>query len=368
MNSITDNAATEPVEDDDNTTEQLREAVAEDIQTGLSRLAATGLAPFIPGLAQVTYKPVAVLWSQVMNDVQKVAKNQTADMGRGGSYQFRGVDAVVNAVGPALREHGVIVLPKKILKVEPVEYETKNGGRMVNKQVTVRWEVRGPAGDTFTGESVGEAADSGDKSIAKAQSVAYRVFLLQSLCIPSGDRDPDYDNHERASAGSRPGDVDPALQAEIDAANEARGELLEATRGFGWDEDRLVRRYWDDYRKNLRNTRDVTMIQQFKAALVEEGNAAKAQAGRAQIERDTVAAAQAADAAEGNSGAPVPPEPISDRQVRDLNIRLSKAGITGNQRHQWCSEALGMEVTSTKNLTGEEYERLITKLNQIDPE
>ena len=47
--------------------------------------------------------------SAVMGDVQAVGKT-----GRNESqgFSFRGIDAVVNAVGPALRDHGVIVTPR----------------------------------------------------------------------------------------------------------------------------------------------------------------------------------------------------------------------------------------------------------------
>jgi hypothetical protein len=51
--------------------------------------------------------------SAVMQDVQGVGKNQKNNT-PGQSYNFRGIDAVTNAVGPALRKHGVIVVPRII--------------------------------------------------------------------------------------------------------------------------------------------------------------------------------------------------------------------------------------------------------------
>lgn len=205
---------------------------------------------------------VNVAWANVMEAVRSVGKG---DFNEDQGFRFRGVDSVVNAVGPALRTHQVIVVPKRIVNIDTVEYETRRGTRMVNKQITVEWEVRGPAGDSFTAESVGEAADAGDKSISKAQSVAYRVFLLEALCIPTGNPDPDTESHERVATPQ----VDPA----VEAANEARGELLLKTQPHGWDEEKLVRRYWDDYRKNLRNTTDVEMIRQFGDILIAESKA-----------------------------------------------------------------------------------------------
>lgn len=205
-------------------------------------------------------------WNAVMQQVQQVGKTGYNEAQK---FSFRGVDAVVNAVGPVLREHGVIVVPDEIIDNTATEYTTgKYDTRMVNRLVRIRWRVVGPAGDSFTGESVGEAADAGDKAMSKAQSVAYRVFLLQALCIPTGDPDPDSQSHERTSEA-----VDYGIGAgpkETQAANKARDMMLAKTSPYGWTEEKLVRRYWNDYSKNLRNTTDAKMIKQFTQLLVDE--------------------------------------------------------------------------------------------------
>lgn len=295
-------------------------------------------------------------WNAVMNQVLAVGKNQRADMGRGGTYNFRGVDAVVNAVGPALRTHGVTVHPKKILDVVTTQYQTSSGGRMVNKEVRVRWEVRGPLGDSFIGESVGEASDTGDKAMSKAQSVAYRVYLLQALCIPTDEPDPDLENHARASNAMSSDEV-----AAVQAANDARLALLEQLSGYGWTEETLVKRCWDDYQKNLRNTTNLELIRTFGDVLLAEAVAKQAQTSSAASTPDGQPQTPPAPATVGE----LPPEPIDDRQLRKLNTLLSKNKITGDGRHQWCADALGISVTSTKNLTADEAERLIAKLESF---
>lgn len=145
-------------------------------------------------------KPVHQAWLDVMEAVQSIGKN---DRNTQQNYQFRGIDATVNAVGPALRDHGVFIHPKRIKDRTEERYETSRGAQMRNVTLTIEWEVTGPAGDSFTGESVGEAADAGDKAVSKAHSVAYRTYLLEALCIPTGDREPDADSHERAVASRR---------------------------------------------------------------------------------------------------------------------------------------------------------------------
>jgi len=44
----------------------------------------------------------------------------------GDGFPVRGVDRVVNAVGPALRRHGVLVVPVRVFDVEYKETRTTN--------------------------------------------------------------------------------------------------------------------------------------------------------------------------------------------------------------------------------------------------
>lgn len=133
--------------------------------------------------------------SKVMGDVQAVKKDSKNQAQR---FNFRGIDAVVNAVGPALRKHGVTILP------EDVEVHRSNGTTASGKQtaevaVKVTYRVYGPAGDSIHGKVAAEAMDFGDKAIAKAMSIAYRTFLLQALTIPTDEPDPDSESYERGA-------------------------------------------------------------------------------------------------------------------------------------------------------------------------
>lgn len=133
----------------------------------------------------------------VMKKVRSVAKR---DQNSHGGYSFRGVDAVVNAVGPRLREVGVIVVPI----VEDSSYGTVEVGRnrtqMGHAQVTVTYRFYGPDGSHIDCRVPGEAMDSGDKAMSKAMSVAFRTALIQALCLPTDDPDPDGITYERSAA------------------------------------------------------------------------------------------------------------------------------------------------------------------------
>ena len=126
-------------------------------------------------------------WNDVMRDVQAIRKDsRNAQQG----FNFRGIDAVMNAVGPALRDHGVTIIPNSV-EAKHRDFTTAKGTVMHEAIVTVGYSVIGPDGQGFTGQSVGEAADAGDKATSKAMSVAYRTFLLQALTTPPDAPDPD---------------------------------------------------------------------------------------------------------------------------------------------------------------------------------
>lgn len=131
--------------------------------------------------------------SKVMGDVQAVKKDSKNQAQR---FNFRGIDAVMNAVGPALRKYGVTILPEDV-DVHRSNGTTANGKQTAEVVVKVTYRVYGPGGDSIHGKVAAEAMDFGDKAIAKAMSVAYRTFLLQALTIPTDDPDPDGESFER---------------------------------------------------------------------------------------------------------------------------------------------------------------------------
>jgi hypothetical protein len=131
--------------------------------------------------------------SKVMGDVQAVKKDSKNQAQR---FNFRGIDAVMNAVGPALRKHGVTILPEDV-DVHRSNGTTANGKQTAEVVLKVTYRVYGPGGDSIHGKVAAEAMDFGDKAVAKAMSVAYRTFLLQALTIPTDDPDPDGESFER---------------------------------------------------------------------------------------------------------------------------------------------------------------------------
>ena len=113
-------------------------------------------------------------------------------------YNFRGIDGVLNAVGPALRECGVVVTPEVLdATTKLLEGRSRSGDAVTTAHTTVRvaytWRhVDGD--DTITVTVTGEAMDSGDKSVSKAMAVTARIMLIQTLMIPTDETDPDVES------------------------------------------------------------------------------------------------------------------------------------------------------------------------------
>lgn len=133
-------------------------------------------------------------WLAVMGDCQAIGKNEKTT--GGSKFSFRGVDTVVNAVGPILRKHGVFVAPSKA-SVEYRSFSSKSGTQMLEAFVTAGYTVYGAGGDSFTMEVVAQASDASDKATTQAMSVAQRTALLQGLTVPTDDPEPDQHYVER---------------------------------------------------------------------------------------------------------------------------------------------------------------------------
>lgn len=181
----------------------------------------------------MTDKPTVVeALAAVMEDVRAVGKDQQHNA-PGATFKFRGIDAVVNAVGPQLRKHHVVVIPR-LVSVDRRDVTTSGGKPSRETCVVVAYVFTGPDGSTIEATVPGEAMDNGDKGTAKAMSVAFRTALLQALCLPTDEPDPDATAYER--------DV-PAPPSPAELAAQARGRLGATCNENGWDRDRVAARF-----------------------------------------------------------------------------------------------------------------------------
>ena len=157
--------------------------------------------------------------TQISNDAGFVAKTgKNASQG----FNFRGIDAVVNALAVGMRSSRVVVYPT----VLDYHYEQIAVGQNKNLVGHVRLEVRytfTDGIDSISAVVAGEAMDSGDKATAKAMSVAFRTALLQVFFLPTDEKDPDEDSFVRTSTPSaarinHPSTPAPIIEDESDHA------------------------------------------------------------------------------------------------------------------------------------------------------
>lgn len=127
---------------------------------------------------------------EAMREVGAVAKLGEYRDNKGTNYRFRGVDAVVNACGPALRKAGILPVPV-VENIERRPGTTQGGGSKLHVVAKVTYRFTAADGSHVDVTVEGEASDTSDKGTGKAMSVAYRIALLQLFAIPTDDPDPD---------------------------------------------------------------------------------------------------------------------------------------------------------------------------------
>jgi hypothetical protein len=146
--------------------------------------------------------------SAVMRDVQSLGKRERNEQF---GFNFRGVDSVMNAVGPALRDHGLVV-SSIVHDVRIDSYQTTKNTVMNRAIIKAEYRFTAPDETYVSAMAWGEASDTMDKSVPKAMSVAYRTAILQALCLPTHDPEPDAaEQYERAADNYQPTDRDQAF-------------------------------------------------------------------------------------------------------------------------------------------------------------
>jgi hypothetical protein len=129
-----------------------------------------------------------------MQDIAKtgIAKTSRADLG-GAKVNFRGIEAAMNEMCVVLIRHKITVTPK-YSDLQIIERAKAEAGK-ATRFVTVKGSFTFAAedGSNVVCECYGEAMDSGDKALTKAQSVSFRTALFQQFIVPTMAMDPEQD-------------------------------------------------------------------------------------------------------------------------------------------------------------------------------
>ncbi len=204
----------------------------------------------------------------VMGDVKAVGKH---DRNEAQNFSFRGIDAVTNAVGPALREHQVISIPRVLSHVfGTVEVGAGDRRRPIaHVIVEVEYTFYATDGSSVPAVVLGEAFDSGDKAVSKAMSVAFRTALIQALALPTDEPDPDESAYERSPAPSAADLEAVAAEAALDAAKVQVRQVWEAKHDHFFDID-AFRAAYEQYKSAPLDDADVDSLRSFRLHLASQ--------------------------------------------------------------------------------------------------
>jgi hypothetical protein len=128
----------------------------------------------------------------VMRDIAKtgIAKlKKNAAQG----YNFRGIEDAMNEMSPLLISNGITVTPSysDLHIVDRVKGDPSEAKATRFATVKGSFKFEAEDGSFVASECYGEAMDSGDKAVTKAQSVAFRTALFQQFVVPFMAMDPE---------------------------------------------------------------------------------------------------------------------------------------------------------------------------------
>ena len=177
--------------------------------------------------------------SNVMKDVGAVSKDSENSFDH---YKFRGIEAVMNALSPAMVKNNVFVTPE-VLEQTREERQNAKGGMMMYTILKVKYTFYTDDGSSIETVVIGEAMDRSDKSTNKAMSAAFKYACFQTFCIPTEEmKDADQESPEIGKkAEKKQKDAAPAEQEEppIDPKYQSPGATPDQLRKI----DELAREY-----------------------------------------------------------------------------------------------------------------------------
>lgn len=141
------------------------------------------------------------LW-QVYKAVGGLKKDKQVS-GAGMNYAFLSEEKVTTELHEEFAKVGLVIMPVGMSLEGAREDTTRSGSVLHNAVIKVRYRLIDPEdGDAQEVEAFGEGSDSGDKTMNKCMTAAFKYALRQTCMISTGD-DPDQHASEE-STHSRP--------------------------------------------------------------------------------------------------------------------------------------------------------------------
>lgn len=129
----------------------------------------------------------------VMSEIGAIGKN-SKNVTQG--FMYRGIDAVMNALNPALTKHKVFIVPEVLEQIREERTNAK-GTNLIYSVCKVKYTFYAEDGSNISAVVIGEGMDTGDKATNKAMAIALKYACFQVFCIPTEEMvDPDRESHE----------------------------------------------------------------------------------------------------------------------------------------------------------------------------
>ena len=133
---------------------------------------------------------------KIMSEVGAVGKDS---VNKQQGFKFRGIDAVMNALHPALSRNKVFVVPEVLEQIRE-ERTSAKGANLIYSICKIKYTFYAEDGSSISSVVIGEGMDSGDKATNKAMAIALKYAFFQVFCIPTEEMvDPDSEVHEVVS-------------------------------------------------------------------------------------------------------------------------------------------------------------------------
>lgn len=133
---------------------------------------------------------------EVMEDIGAVGKDE---VNQSQKFNYRSIDAVMNAVNPAMIKHKVFCVPE-VLEHAREERAKSNGGNLLYSICKIRFRFFTTDGSYVDAVTIGEGMDAGDKATNKAMSAAFKYACFQVFCIPTKELMDDADKESPPSS------------------------------------------------------------------------------------------------------------------------------------------------------------------------
>lgn len=131
--------------------------------------------------------------SAVMGEIGAIGKDSRNTTQ---NFMFRGIDAVMNAINPALIKYKLFIVPE-VLEQTREERQNSKGTTLLYSICKVKYTFYAEDGSNISATVIGEGMDTGDKATNKAMSIAFKYACFQVFCIPTEEmKDPDAESHE----------------------------------------------------------------------------------------------------------------------------------------------------------------------------